>query len=64
MKKVKSFKHDTKPAHCLIERAVIVRAGTANETEKSFSAVIASENPVERWDERRGEVVQEILLMS
>ena len=64
MKKVKSFKHDTKPAHCLIERAVIVRAGTANENEKSFSAVIASENPVERWDERRGEVVQEILLTS
>ncbi len=63
MKKVKSFKHD-RPGARLIERAVIVREGTANEETKSFSAVIASENPVERWDETRQEVVKEILLTS
>lgn len=63
-KKVKSWKHDSKPEHRLIERAVVVRDGTANETTKSFDAVIASEHPVMRWDESRQEVVAEILLTS
>jgi hypothetical protein len=48
----------------MIQRAVIVREGTADEKGKSFTAVIASENPVERWDETRQEVVKEILLTS
>lgn len=63
-KKLKSWKRDTKPASRMIERAVVVREGTANEADKSFTAVIASENPVERWDELRQEVVREILLVS
>lgn len=63
-KKVKSWKRDTKPESRLIERAVVIREGTADEGAKSFTAVIASENPVERWDETRQEVVREILLVS
>ena len=62
--KVKSWKHDTKPAERLIERSVVVRLETANEQDKTFEAVIASEHPVERWDETRREVVKEILLTS
>ena len=63
-KKVKSWKSDTKPYERMIERSVVVRLATANEETKSFDAVIASENPVERWDEQRKEVVKEILLTS
>lgn len=63
-RKVKSWKSDTKPHERMIERSVIVRLETANEQDKSFEAVIASEHPVERWDADRGEVVQEILLTS
>jgi hypothetical protein len=62
-KKVKSFKHD-RPDARLIERSVVIREGSQDEANKSFTAVIASENPVARWDETRQEVVQEILLMS
>lgn len=63
-RKVKSWKSDTKPYERMIERSVIVRLATADEQTKSFDAVIASENPVERWDEQRKEVVKEILLTS
>ena len=63
-KKVKSWKRDRTPESRMIQRAVIVREGTADEKGKSFTAVIASENPVERWDETRQEVVKEILLTS
>lgn len=62
--KVKSFKRDTSPAHRLVMRSVVVRADTLDDAGKAVQAVIASEHPVERWDEERGEVVQEILLMS
>ena len=64
IKKVKSWKHDTKPHERMIERSVIVRLDTVDEEAKAFDAVIASENPVERWDDYRKEVVQEILLTS
>lgn len=62
--KVKSWKSDTKPEERMIQRAVVVRLETADQEAKTFEAVIASEHPVERWDESRREVVKEILLTS
>lgn len=62
-RKLKSWKKDTKPVERLIERSVVVRVVEGSEPG-TLSAVIASEHPVERWDELRQEVVSEILLMS
>ena len=60
--KIKSWRIDSKPEHRLIERAVIVRLANSDPAQvATFDAVIASENPVERWDDQRKEVVQEIL---
>lgn len=63
-KKVKSFKTDTVPVSQMIMRMVSVRAETANEETKSVQVVVASENPVERFDDERGEVYREILSMD
>jgi hypothetical protein len=63
-KQVKSFKSDTMPEKKMILRMVTVRAETANDSDKSMEVVIASENPVERFDEDRGQVVREILSMD
>lgn len=63
-RKVKSFKSDTVPESKMILRMVAVRAETANDDDKSIEVVVASENPVERYDEESGEVVQEILAMD
>lgn len=63
--KIKSWRMDSKPEHRMIERAVIVRLTNSDPAQvATFDAVIASENPVERWDDQRKEVVQEILLTS
>jgi hypothetical protein len=64
MAKVKSWKQDTVPESRMILRVATVRAETANDDAKSIEVVIASENPVERYDEERGEVVSEILSMD
>jgi hypothetical protein len=48
----------------MILRMVSVREGTANEGTKSVQVVVASENPVERYDEERDLVIREILLMD
>lgn len=65
-KKLKSWKKDTKPHERMIERSVVIRVveGTQGNTDAvpTLTAVIASEHPVERWDEQRKEVVREILL--
>jgi len=65
-KKLKSWKKDTKPHERMIERSLVIRVvgdtqGNADAVP-TLSAVIASEHPVERWDEQRKEVVREILL--
>jgi len=65
-KKLKSWKKDTKPHERMIERSVVIRVvgntqGNADAVP-TLTAVIASEHPVERWDEQRKEVVREILL--
>ena len=63
-KKLKSWKSDELPSQKMILRMVSVRAETANAETKSVQVVIASENPVERYDLERDYVIQEILLMD
>lgn len=48
----------------MILRMVSVRAETANPETKSVEVVVASENPVERYDSERDSVIREILLMD
>lgn len=48
----------------LTTRSIQWRAETINEEEHSIEATIATENPVEVWDRKRWEVVDEILLME
>lgn len=62
--KVKSWKSDTVPESKMILRMVEVRRETANDDDKSIEVVIASENPVERFDEETGDIYQEILDMD
>lgn len=63
-KQVKSFKHNEPPANQLIMRMVEVKRQFANEEARSVPVVIATETPVERWDDRRGESYKEILSMA
>ena len=63
-RKVKSFKHDSKPTDKLIMRLVAVRPETVDEKNKSIQVVIATETPVDRYDDETGEVVKEILDMD
>lgn len=63
-KKVKSWKSDQVPHRKMIMRVVSVRAETANEKTKSVEVVIASENPVTRYDSERDALIREILLME
>ncbi|MFA7254133.1 MAG: Mu-like prophage major head subunit gpT family protein [Patescibacteria group bacterium] len=46
----------------LITRNFQVRAATINEEERSVEAVISTDTPVEVWDWRRGELIDEVLL--
>ena len=62
--KLKSWKQDTVPVNKMIMRMVNVRRETADEENKSVEVVIASEYPVERWDEENEQVVREILDMD
>lgn len=48
----------------LVMRMAVLRQDTANDGQRSIEAVIATENPVERFDQRSGEVIREVLLMS
>ena len=63
-KKLKSFKHNEPPASQMVMRMVEVRREEANAETKSVPVVIASENPVERWDDNAGEYYREILSMD
>lgn len=45
-------------------RAFQVRAQTVNEEERSVEAVISTDAPVEVWDWRRGETIDEVLLAT
>ena len=52
------------PQNRQILRMVTVREQTADTKKKSVEVVIATENPVERYDENSGQVIPEILKMS
>lgn len=45
-------------------RCFQVRAATVNEEERSVEAVISTDSPVEVWDWRRGETIDEVLLAT
>lgn len=45
----------------IVTRTVQVRAATINEEERSVEAIVSTETPVEVWDFRRGETVDEVL---
>lgn len=47
-----------------IMRFVGIRAETANAQQRSVQVVVATENPVERYDKNRNTVVREVLLMD
>lgn len=51
------------PKHWVLREAV-VRINTVTENDRSFEVVIATEEPVSRFDYDRGEVVAEVLDMS
>jgi hypothetical protein len=63
-KQIKSWKSDELPPQKMILRMVSVRAETANAETKSVEVVVASENPIERYDAERDSVIREILLMD
>ena len=63
-RKLKSYKSDRVPPGKMILRMVEIRRETFSEKDKSVEVVIASENPVERFDEDRQEVIREILMMD
>ena len=62
--RVKPSKFDTVPEQKLVMRFAEIRQETAKEDARSVEVVIATENPVERYDEYRGIVVREILEMD
>lgn len=50
--------------NALAMRSVNIQSATADTTRRSVRVVTATENPIDRWDERRGEVVAEVLEMD
>ena len=48
----------------LAMRSVNIQSSTADTSKRSVRVVTATENPIDRWDERRGEVVSEVLEMD
>ena len=52
------------PESQMVMRFVAVRDSNATDKPRSFQCVIASENPVERYDESRDIVIREVLLMD
>ena len=64
MAKLKSWKQDTVPVKEMILRFAEIRRDTARDADNSLEVVIASENPVERYDDDKDEVYNEILSMK
>lgn len=48
----------------MLMRQVVVRAETANTDDRSVEVIIATENPVQRYDRTRSEVINEVLAMD
>ena len=64
MSKPRTLKPCFKPARELIMRMVAVREETANDDNQSIEVVIATETPVERYDDNANIVYDEILSMD
>jgi hypothetical protein len=64
MRKVKSYKSDSIPHNKMVMRIVDVKRAEQDPETKSVPVIIATENPVERYEEATGEVYKEILLMD
>ena len=45
-------------------RAAVVSGGTADDTHRSLSVTLATQDPVPVWDKKRGMIVREVLVMS
>ncbi len=48
----------------LVMRTLVFRSATADAEGRSIETVIATENPIARFDYQRGEVIQEVLRMD
>lgn len=55
---------DTVPEQKMVMRFVDLRPGTIDKERKTVEIVIATENPVERYDLSRGLVIREVLAMD
>lgn len=62
--KLKPDRLDVVPQHKLVMRFLDIKRETINTEQRSVEVVIATENPVERYDEERGIVLHEILEMD
>ena len=63
IRKVKASRFDGVPEHRLIMRFAEVR-GHSEQGKKAVTVVIATENPVEKYDTERGIVLREVLSMN
>jgi len=62
--KLKLSRKDNVPERSLIMRFVELRRGTLDLENRSVQVVVATENPVERYDSDRGITVREVLEMD
>lgn len=62
--KVKPAAFDAVPEQKLVMRFAEIRRESASTDDRSVEVIIATENPVERYDSERGIVVREILAMD
>lgn len=62
--KFKASRNDTVPEEQLVMRFAELKRASVNETNRSVEVVIATENPVRRFDITRGVVVSEVLAMD
>lgn len=62
--KVKPKRFDTVSEDKLVMRFAEIRHSSANVADRSVEVIIATENPVERYDKERGIVIREVLAMA
>ena len=62
--KIKRTRIDTVPESRMVMRFAEIRNETAEPEKRSVGVVVATENPVERYDSSRGIVLREVLEMD
>jgi hypothetical protein len=62
--KIKRTRIDTVPESRMVMRFAEIRSETAQPENRSVGVVVATENPVERYDRSRGIVLREVLEMD